>query len=414
VPRLPLEGIRIIDLTAVWAGPYATRILGDMGAEVIKVEGAANPDMLRSLAFLAEPDPRAYNKAAYFNHNNRNKLACSIDLTKREGVHLVLELCRISDVIIENFRADVMDRFGLSYEAVKAANPGIVYVSMPGHGKTGPEAHHVAYGTNVEQLAGLVSITGYPGDEPHKSGISYGDPTAGTFAAGAVVTALLYRKRTGKGQYVELAQRESLTNLIGEFVVGYSMNRRLPERIGNRHRWMAPHGCYPAAGDDQWVTIACRDDRDWVALCQVMGAPDLAADPAFADIASRHRNQDALDARIAAWTAPQDKWAIVGALQGAGVPSAPVLLHTELLNDPHLAARGFFERPRHPEAGEWPMEGPVFRFRTSQPHLRRNAPCFAEHNDYVFKQLLGLSDAEVDRLLAEGVIATEPNMAAHQ
>jgi crotonobetainyl-CoA:carnitine CoA-transferase CaiB-like acyl-CoA transferase len=215
------------------------------------------------------------------------------------------------------------------------------------------------------------------------------------------------------GQYVEIAQRESLTNLIGEFVVGYSMNHRLPERIGNRHPWMAPHGCYPATGDDEWVTIACRDDRDFAALCDVIGRPELITDPRYAQIAARHKNQEDLDAIIAEWTAPQDKWDMVKALQAAGVPSAPVLLHTEILKDPHLAARGFFEEPVHTEAGAWPMEGPLFRFKASQPHLRRNAPCFAEHNDYVFKELLGKSDAEVERLLAAGVIATEPNMSGH-
>lgn len=414
MPRLPLEGVRVVDLTAVWAGPYATRMLGDMGAEIIKVEGAANPDMLRSLAMLPQPDPRSYNKAGYFNHNNRSKLGCSIDLTKPDGVQLLLKLVVISDVIIENFRADVMDRFGLGYEAVKAVKPDIVYVSMPGHGKSGPEAHHVAYGTNVEQLAGLVSVSGYVGDEPHKSGISYGDPTAGTLAAGAVVTALLARKRTGKGQYVEIAQRESLTNLIGEFVVGYSMTRRIPERIGNRHPWMAPHGCYPAAGDDQWVTIACETGAHFAALAEVMGAPALVSDPRFAELPARHRNQEALDEQIAAWTAPQDRFALVQALQARAIPSAPVLTHIDLLADPHLAARAFFERPRHTEAGEWPMEGPVFRFKTSDPHLLRNAPCFAEHNDYVFKDLLGLSNAEVDDLYTRGVIATEPNMSGHQ
>jgi crotonobetainyl-CoA:carnitine CoA-transferase CaiB-like acyl-CoA transferase len=412
--RLPLEGVRIIDLTAVWAGPYATRVLGDMGAEIIKVEGAANPDMLRSLAMLAEPDPRSYNKAAYFNHNNRSKLACSINLTHPDGVKLLLELVKTADVIIENFRADVMDRFGLGYDAVRAAKPDIIYVSMPGHGKSGPEAHHVAYGTNVEQLAGLVSITGYIGDEPHKSGISYGDPTAGMIAAGAVVTALLYKKRSGNGQYVELAQRESLTNLIGEYVVGYGMNHRIPERIGNRHAWMAPHGCYPSEGEDQWVTIACRDDRDFAALCDVIGQPDLASDPLYADIANRHRNQDGLDAIIAEWTAARTKWDAVERLQEEGVPSAPVLTHVELLEDPHLASRGFWERPPHPEAGTWPMEGPVFRFRTSDPHLLRNAPCFAEHNDYVFKDILGLTDEQVAGLLEAGVIATEPDMSGHR
>jgi crotonobetainyl-CoA:carnitine CoA-transferase CaiB-like acyl-CoA transferase len=413
MPRLPLEGIRILDLTAVWAGPYATRLLADMGAEVIKVEGAANPDMLRSLAFLPEPDPRSYNKAAYFNHNNRNKLACSIDLNRPEGIDLVLRLAAVSDVIIENFRADVMDRLGLSYERVKAARPDIIYVSMPGHGKSGRERGYVAYGTNVEQLAGLVSVTGYLGGPPQKSGISYGDPTAGTAAAGAVVCALVHRQRTGQGQRVELAQREAVTTMIGEYVVGYSITREIPERLGNRHPYHAPHGCYPAAGEDKWVVIACRNDAELCALCAVMEREDLTRGSRFADEASRYANQADLDEVIAGWTSGLDREEAAQRLQAAGVPAAPVLNHVDLLEDEHLRKRGFFEEVEHPEAGNWPMEGPVWRFHASQPHIRHNAPMFAEHNDYVLRGLLGLSESEVRGLIEAGVVGVEPNMAGH-
>src|SRR5579884_2582240 len=251
--RLPLAGVRIADLTAVWAGPYATRLLADMGAEVIKVESAGAPDLLRALAGPMPGVERTYNRSAYFNHNNRNKYGCSIDLATPAGKQLFLELVSISDVVIENFRADVLDRLGLGYEVLRGIRPDIVLVSMPGHGKTGPEAGYIAYGTNVEQLAGLVSITGYEGGEPHKSGISYGDPIAGTMAAGAVLTALLYRRRTGRGQWVDLAQREALTGLLGEYVVHYSMTRRLPERTGNSHPAWAPHGVFPCAGPGERV-----------------------------------------------------------------------------------------------------------------------------------------------------------------
>lgn len=414
MPGKPLEGIRIADLTAVWAGPYATRLLADMGAEVIKVESPNNPDLLRALHLLPPEVERAWNKSAYFNHNNRNKLGCAIDLSKPKGRELFLSLVAQSDVVIENYRAEVLDKLGLGYEVLKSVKPDIILVSMPGHGKSGPERDYVAYGTNVEQLAGLASLTGYIDDAPHKTGISYGDPVAGAAAAAAVLLALLVRRRTGKGQYIELAQRETLTALIGEAVLEYGITGKQPRRIGNRHPCWAPHGCFPAAGEDNWITIACRNDRDFAALCSVMGRPELATDPRFAAAHHRYQNQDELDRIIAEWTSSLDRFKAFELLRSAGVPAAPVLGYRDLYDDPHLRQRGFFETVTHREAGTWDMEGPLYRFARRPTAIERNAPCFAEHNDYVFKQLLGLSDAEVEELEKEGITARDPNMASHQ
>jgi crotonobetainyl-CoA:carnitine CoA-transferase CaiB-like acyl-CoA transferase len=412
--RLPLAGIRIADLTAVWAGPYATRLLADMGADVIKVESPGSPDLLRTLSMLPPGTERAYNKSAYFNHNNRNKYGASIDLSTPKGRDLFLDLVQVSDVVIENFRADVLDKLGLGYEVLRTARPDIILVSMPGHGKTGPEAGYIAYGTHVEQLAGLVSITGYEGGEPHKSGISYGDPVSGTAAAGAVMTALLYRRRTGKGQFIDLAQREALTALLGEYVVGYSMSRRLPVPAGNSHPAWAPHGVFPCSGSDEWVAIAVRTDREFEALCRVVGQPELASDPRFADGLSRHRNRAELDEPIGVWTAQRSAEAAAEALQAASVPAGPVESFKQLLDDdPHLRARGFFEEVTHQDAGTWRMEGPVWRLSDTPAHIRRNAPAFAEHNRLVFHSLLGLGDAELQELERTRAIGNEPDLAAH-
>jgi crotonobetainyl-CoA:carnitine CoA-transferase CaiB-like acyl-CoA transferase len=412
--KLPLDGIRIVDLTAVWAGPYATRLLGDLGAEVIKIESPNNPDLLRALSLMPPDTERPWNKSAYFNHNNRDKLGCVLDLASDKGKDILLRLVATSDVVIENYRAEVMDKLGLGYDVLKQAREDIIMVSMPGHGKDGPERDYVAYGTNVEQLAGLVSLSGYIDGPPQKSGISYGDPVAGTAAAGAVIMALIARKRTGKGQYIEFAQRETLTGHIGEYVVGYSITGEVPPRIGNRHPFYSPHGCYAAAGDDQWVTIACRTDAEFAALCDAMGQPGLAHDDRFREAHTRYRNQDAMDAIIADWTRGQDRFAVFNQLTRAGVPSGPVLGHVDLYKDPHLRERGFFQRVRHQDAGSWDMEAPVYRFAGRPMSIRCNAPLFGEHNRYVFADILSMPETEIQELYNHGITADEPNMAAHQ
>ena len=409
----PLAGIRVVDLTMVWAGPLGTRFLGDYGAEVIKVEGPSQWDLLRGLGLLPRSEPRWYNKGAYFNHNNRNKYSLSLDLRQPRGRELLLELCAKSDVLVENYRANVMDNLGLSFDEVRRANPRIVYVSMPGHGKTGPEKDYVTYGTNVEQLAGLVSVSGYEGGEPLKTGFSYGDPASGIAIPGAVALGLRQRDRTGEAVWIDLAQRENLTCFVGEYLVDYSMNGTLREPAGNRHPSLAPHGCYPTGGDDRWVTIACETDEQFATLCRIMGEPGLAEEPRFATAAARKANEDALDAEIASFTRTAGHYELMHRLQREGVPAGAVLTIPEVMSDPQMRARGAWAEHTHPDAGTWEMETPPWLLSRTPGHVRLPAPGFAEHNGYVLRDILGLDEAAITRLYADGITADEPDVTSH-
>lgn len=409
----PLAGVRVIDLTMVWAGPYGTRLLGDYGAEVIKVEAPRQWDLLRGLGLIPRTTPRWYNMSAYFNHNNRNKYALALDLAQPAGRDVLLKLCAVSDVIVENFRADVMDNLGLSYAAVKAANPAIVYVSMPGHGKSGPEKDYVAYGSNVEQLAGLVSVSGYEDGEPMKTGLSYGDPMAGTALVAAVAMALRQRNHTGQGTCVEIAQRENLTAFVGEYVVDYSLNHELRPLLANRHPHFAPYNRYPSAGDDSWVTVACETDDQFRSLCRAIDQQALAADERFATNATRKANEDDLDALIGEWTSRRGHYAAMHHLQRFGVPAGAVLTIPEMMADPQLRARGAWAPHTHTDAGTWEMETPPWGLPRTPGHVRLPAPGFGQHNSYVFRDLLHLGEDEIAALYASGVTADDPDESLH-
>jgi len=409
--HLPLHGVRILDLTMVWAGPSGTRLLADMGAEVIKVESARSWDMLRSLHFLSGSPPGWWNRAAYFNHNNRNKYAITLDLQTERGRELALRLVAISDLVVENYRADVIGKLRLDYDDLRAVKPDIILVSMPSHGKSGPESHHVAYGTNVEQLSGLTSITGYPGMGPHKSPIAYGDPNAGAIAAAAGLAALHHRHETGEGQHVEVAQWEAMIGVIGEHILAHQMGEST-ETLGNRHISRV-QGVYECSTPDEWVAISAGSDAEFAALGATIGRPELARDPRFADVVSRRHHHDDLDALIAEWTRGRSQDDAAHAMQAAGVSAAPVLKIPRLMENEHLRARGFWESVTHAAAGTWDMEGPVWRMSRTPAHVRLPAPMFGEHNTWVLRDLLGLTDAEIAALEAEGVTAREPNLGVH-
>lgn len=421
--RLPLEGIRILDLTMVWAGPSATRLLADMGAEVIKVESARSWDMLRSLHFLSGSPPGWWNKSAYFNHNNRNKYGITLDLQNPRGRELALQLVAKCDLVFENYRADVIGKLRLDYDELRAAKDDIILISMPSHGKSGPERGNVAYGTNVEQLAGLASLSGYPGMGPHKSPIAYGDPNAGAIAAAAALAALIHRRETGEGQHVEVAQWEALIGNVGEFVLAWQMHvAHAPDadidawsetqRIGNRHRSRV-QGVYPCIEEDEWVEVSVGSDEEFVALSRVLGQPQLPRDPRFADVVSRRHNHDAFDELVGEWTRTKTQDDAAATLQAAGVSAAPVLKIQRLMQDSHLRARGFWETTAHPVAGEWDMEGPVWRMSRTPGHVRFPAPMYGQHTEWVLRELLGLSADAVSALDLEGVTSREPRAGVH-
>ena len=402
--KLPLEGIRVADLTMMWAGPYATRLLADMGAEVIKIESPSAWDNIRTL--VPQPgEPEPWNSAYYFNDYNRDKKSLTLDLAQERGRNLFLQLVKRCDVVIENYRAEVLPKLGLDYPVLKAVKDDIILVSMAGFGKTGPERDHVGFGPIIEQMAGLASLAGYGDDGvPYKTGISYGDPIGGITAAGAVALALIERQRTGGGSHIDLAQREGLAGLIGEAFVAASLRGEGPVHRGNRDARFAPQGAYRCLGEEQWVVISARDDAEWQSLAAVVGADELAG----LTVEERRERHDELDERIEAWTSTVEPQVAMEQLQAAGVPAGRVLDTVAIHDDPHLAARGYWVRLPHPKMHSWRQPASAWRLIEANPHLRRHAPLFGEHNAEILQGLLQVSDAEMAELEAAGVIGTAP------
>ncbi|HEX3919036.1 MAG TPA: CoA transferase [Caulobacteraceae bacterium] len=407
---LPLAGVRIIDLTMGWAGPVGTRQLADLGAEVIKVEGRAYPDWWRGADYSDEAiAARGYEQPLYFNWVNRNKTGITLDLTSPEGVDLLLRLVRTADAVVENYGQGVLPGFGLDYEAFRAERPDVVMLSMPAFGSQTPWADVRAYGSTLEHAAGLPRLTGGPSDPPTMNHVAYGDPIGGLSACPALLTALLHRQRTGEGQYIDLSQVECLFPLAAPWMIEQAVTGRAPERRGNRHARFAPHGCFPCADDDAWVVIAVTDDTAWQALCGVIGRRDLADDPGLATAEGRRAREDELEAAISDWTHLRSPDEAMEALQAAGVAAGAArgLVET-LLYEPHLMARGYWQEAPRPHT-DWPQQpSPVFR-ENGQPYpIRMPAPLLGQSSREVLTRILGLGDAELDRLEAAGVIGEAP------
>jgi crotonobetainyl-CoA:carnitine CoA-transferase CaiB-like acyl-CoA transferase len=409
--RLPLDGLRVIELTANWAGPLAGRYLADLGAEVIKIEAPKRPATRGSHYAGNDARTRGYNRSGYFNKLNRNKLGLALDLSLPEGRETFLQLVRRADVVIENNSARVLANLKLDYDVLRREQPGIILCSMSGFGATGPERDYVAYGSNIETICGLSSLMGYHDDPmPHRTGSYYADPVAATHGAIAVLAALRHRDRTGEGQFIDLSLLESAAALFDEALMDWSLNQRVPVPTGNRHPRHAPQGCYPSAGVDSWLALTVRDEREWAALCAVIGRADLCADSALQSAAGRRAAHDAIDEAIGDWSRGLDHYEAARALQAAGVPAAPVLANWELLTDPHLFARGFYVPVPHPEVGVLPFPGMPWHFSRTPGAVRAGAPCFAEHNHFIFSEILQLSDEQTAELYAHGITADEPQV----
>ena len=421
-PRPLMDGLRVLDLTQVWAGPYAARFFGDMGADTIHIEGPGFPDAVRGVG--RGDDPRSFNKAPYFNEYNRNKRGLALDLHTPEGIEAFRRLVPTADVVIENWSVGVAERLGIGYEDLRALNPRIVLVQMPGFGQDGPEAERVGFGPTIEQTGGLVAQQGYEGGPPHKSGISYGDPTGGIVAAGATALALLRRERTGEGCKVVVTQRNNIIGMVGEYMVAESLGKPLPVRIGNRDPQSVPHGVYRTRDSepriqadvlgnpigeytDTWLAIAVDSDVAWSALRGIIGDARLD-DPAYATAEGRRASEDAIDAVLAEWAHGVEPGEAAARLQAAGVSAMPVLSAAMLVNDEHLAARGYYPEYDHPEAGRQKTARPVWRLQHRPFEGVRPAPCFGEHNADVLRDLGGYSDDEIIALAASGVIADVP------
>ncbi|MBI3953362.1 MAG: CoA transferase, partial [Chloroflexi bacterium] len=405
-----LRGVRVVDLSWSWAGPLATRLLADMGAEVVKIESHRQGDWTRNLVPPDnEPGERPWNRGAYFHKLNRNKLGMSLDLTRPEAADAFRRLVKVSDVVVENFSPRVMVNLGLDYAALRRLQPDIILVSMSAYGQTGPHRDYVAYGSNVETMAGLTSMTGYEGGPPKRTPIQYGDPVGGFFGAAAVLTALHHRHLTGEGQHVDLSQCEAMTTLVGEAMLGWAMNHQATARLGNRHPTLAPQGCYRCRGQDRWLALAVSSEEEWRGLCRALGNPAWTQLPSFATAAGRRQHQDELDRLIEEWTAARDQFEAMRLLQQAGVPAGAVLNNKQLLLDPHLRERGFYVTVAQPEAGTHLVPGLTARLSRTPGSVRQPAPAFAEHNDLVLNELLGLNEEDAARLASSGATARVPD-----
>ncbi len=405
-----LRGVKVVEVTANWAGPIAGRHLGDLGAEVVKVEWAAKP----ATRGLFWPGPeldlqrQGYNRAMYFNLLNRNKRDVVIDLSDDRGKEIFKDLIRDADVLIENNSARVMPNLGLGWEDLKAVNPRLIMVSMSGYGATGPNKDWVAYGSNIETTSGLTALTGYEPEGPrYRTTLFYADPVSGIHGAVAIMAALEYRRRTGEGQWIDISLNETGAAFCLESMLEYQVSGTIRPPMTNRDPRFAPQGAYPAAGIDKWVAISVQDDDDWLALCDVMGRSDLAEDPELAELSGRWARHDAIDAAIRDWTATLEQHEVAWALQRVGVSAAPVFANWQILPDPHLHERGFYIDVEHPVVGVYPYASWPWQFSRTPAEIRRAAPVFAEHNRDILSDL-GLAESEIDDLYTSGVTADVP------
>ena len=423
---LPLSGIRVADLSRVFAMPYVGAYLADLGAEVIKVESSHSQFMETTRnagAPLPDNDPGElyWERNGTFQTLNRGKRGLTLDFRSEEALAILKRLVGVSDVVLENFTPRVMRRFGLDYPKLKAIKPDLIMVSNTGFGHSGPWSGFGAMASSLEPTHGTGAFMGYlepgqdgklgPGSVPNKLGNSYTDFLATWTALFGVMACLLYRSRTGRGNWIDLAMYQVGVSFVGAGLLDFAFNGRRARRPGNRHPSMAPHGCYPCRGSDQWVTVAVRDDTEWQSLCRVLGQQSLAGDPRFADLLSRIENHDHLDTILSAWTSQRGQYQVMEELQGAGVPAGPVLNARSMLSDPHLRDRGFFEGVDHPPEtllGRREYMGRGWKLSGADPQVRQPAPMLGEANDYVLRQIIGLSQAEVTELKESGVVGDTP------
>ena len=386
---LPLKGVRVLDLSWIIAGPTATRFLAMMGAEVIKVGSARRPD----------PSTRGAPFQAY----NQSKLYAALNISRPEGLELAMRLVSVSDVVIENFAAGVIERLGLGYDALRQAKPDIIMLSSSGTGHSGPDKDYVAYGSLLQYYTGWNAISGYPNSEPIKGGL-WADPWVGMELAMVAAAALNHRAVTGEGNYVDFSMAEALTASIPEALLDYQMNDRVPELMGNADSQHCPHNVYRCNGSDRWLAIAVTSDEEWRALCGVIGWHDLSDDASLKDTKGRREQQNRIDSAITAWSQQHEDYEAMRILQDAGVFAAPYLSPQRVFTDPQLREGGFFTTLTASDGKQRDLPALGWRFEGGPEPRITAAPVLGQHNDYVYGELLGLSEEEVAQLVEAQII----------
>lgn len=415
--RLPFSGVRVLDSTYVFALPYTGGLLADLGAEVIKIEGPGRIDVTRGGAWSGafpenNPGEDWWNRSSTYNLLNRGKQSLTLDLSNPKARALFAELVKISDVVMENYTPRVMKGWGLDYPNLRRLRPDVIMVSNTGYGHgDGPYSNYPAQATTQEATHGHCAVTGYIGGPPSKAGQSFVDFLATWTALFGIAAALRLRQRTGRGQWIDIGMYQCGVMFLSEFLMDYIGNGRIAQRMGNRHPFRAPQGVYPARGVDQWIVLSIGSDEQWRALCDLMGKPQLAHDPRFADSLSRLKNHDALDAIIAQWTSQHDRYDLMHRLQAVGIPAGPVFTARDMHLDPHYVARGFLEWVQYPPErgmGKRPLIGRPWKASATPARIQGPAPRLGEHNEAILVGLLGLTPDDLQTLEKEGIISRVP------
>ncbi|HLZ69608.1 MAG TPA: CoA transferase [Dehalococcoidia bacterium] len=456
LPPTPLQGVRVLDLGVVLAGPQAALLLADLGAEVIRVESTQyfppqtrgifahpSPEVVRNTIPVSggypnrEPGERPWNRFPWFNTHARNKLSMTVDLQQPAGVAVFRRLAALSDVLLSNQSPGTLERLGLGYAALSRENPGLVYVEASSFGASGPSHDYRALGLQMEAFAGHDLLRHYRDRDVSSNTWAVTADAAGALGMALAAQMALYaRRRSGHGQYVDLSMIENFIGLIGPHVLDFMHNGRVPRSLGNRH-YSAVQGCYPcqdAGGpsraadrhgrerghlqqaasqttNDRWLVLTLPDDAAWQAFCRATGNPPGCDDARFATVTSRLENHDAVDELIAGWTQTLPREEAVVRLRAEGLMAGPVLDDADAMADPHLAARGFFWEIDQADTGRHRYPGMPYRFANAKPGVRQPPILLGEHNAQIYKELLGVSDAAYEQLIAEGHIGTE--YAAH-
>ena len=386
-----LHSIRILDFTWVLAGPYATRILADFSAEVIKVQPLL-------------PEAEDTFSRGYYNTWNRNKLGITLNLNKPHGVALAKRLVAASDAVVENFTPRVMANWGLDYDSLKKVKPDLIMLSMSTMGGSGPWRDYAGFGPTIQAFSGITYLTSFPGKPPLGLGTSYADHIAGLVACLALLEAVEYRRKTGEGQYIDVSQVEAMASLLGDAVLDYMVNGKETEPVGNSSTEAAPHGVYRCRGDDRWCAIAVFTDEEWLGFKRALGKPPWAEDKRLATLTGRLKHSEELNRLVEGWMKKHTAEEAMALLQGQGVAAGVVQDASDLAQDPQLNERGFFIELDHPELGKTISDAVPIRLSDTPARYTRAAPVLGQDNDYVYRELLGMSQDEIDELREQGVI----------
>lgn len=394
----PLEGIRVLDLTRALAGPYCTMMLGDLGADVIKVERPGRGDDSRGWGppFVGEPYGPYPGESAYFIAANRNKRSVTVNLKSPEGQEIVRGLAEVSDALVENFRTGALDRMGLGYSDLHAVNPRLVYCSISGYGRTGPYAERPGYDFIIQAEGGLMGITGPEEGPPYRVGVPIVDITAGMFATTAILGALRARDQTGEGQLVDVSLLDASVALLTNVASNYLVGGEPPRRLGNAHPNIAPYEAFRAR--DRWFALAAANQRQWGTLCEVIERPDLKDDPRFASNEARVSNRPALLEALGEVFAERDADAWLAELRAVGLPCGPINTVADVFDHPQAGARDLAVEAEHPTAGSVRLTGFPYRLSDTVADVRQPPPLLGEHTEQVLTDLLGYNPSQVAKL----------------